>query len=146
MKLLDGGNTSLRHVRKNVAFTGGAGLGAVGTVSLFTVTGTVWIALFTAECTEDLTEGGATATLAVGTAGVTAELLAQINAVDLDNAELWTDGTISGQILTIGAEDVDVLCNANIIATVGAQSISNGTINFDLFYRPVTDNGLVVAA
>ena len=145
MKLLDGGNTSLRHVRKNVAFTGDAGIGAIGTVDLFTVTGVVWISAFMASCTEGL--AGATATLEVGTVSVLTDLfMAQITATNLANTQLWTDGVISGEALQVGSEDIDVMCIANIRATVGTANITNGTIDFDLWYRPVTDNGLVVAA
>ena len=145
-KIVRGNGFNPTHRRKTIAFDGTSGNGATGTAALFTVTGTVWIVAFMAECTESLTEGGATATIAVGTAGVTLELLAAVNAVDLDVSELWTDGLISGQIVQVAAVDIDAMCNANIIATVGAQSIDDGTLVFDLWYRPVTDNGLVVPA
>ncbi len=146
MKIVRGEGTSLRHVRNTIAFDGSAGNGAVGTVAMFTVTGTVWIAAFMAECTENLTEGGATATIAVGVSGVTTELLAAVDAVDLDNTELWTDGLISGGILQAAAADIDVICKADIFATVAVDSVDDGTLVFDLWYRPVTDNGAVVSA
>ena len=145
VRITRGDGTTLQHDRKNVAFTGGAGIGAIGTVDLFTVTGVVWIAAFMASCTENL--AGATATLAIGTVSVLTDLfMAQITATNLTNTQLWTDGLISGEALQIGSEDTDVMCLANIRATVGTANITNGTIDFDLWYRPVTDNGLVVAA
>lgn len=123
-----------------VALTGAAGAGAVGTVNLFTVTGTVVVSIF-AVCSEDL--AGATATLEVGIAGNTAGLLAQTLATDIDNGEVWVDNTPatieavpSSRVLTNGTD---------IIGTVGTANITDGTLTFYCLWRPLSNDGNIVA-
>jgi hypothetical protein len=126
---------------KAVAFTGAAGLGAQGTVSLFTVTGTVLMSLF-AVCSENL--AGASATIEVGISGNTAALLAQTTATDIDSGEVWIDNapaTVealpSSRILAAGTD---------VIATVATADITDGTLTFYALWRPLSDDGLVEAA
>ena len=131
--------------RKTVAFTGGAGLGAIGTVALFTVTGAVKIAVI-ATCSETLV--GA-ATLECGIAGTTAGIIAQIaDATDLITGEIWADATPTLALDTLANSELNfVMGNGqDIFLTVGAAAITDGTITFNIVWSPVNATGNVVAA
>ena len=130
---------------KLVEFTGGANLGAVGTVPLFTVTGSVWVTV-TSFCTESLTEAGATATISVGITGITAGLIALVNAVDIDIGEIWFDATpVDMEVLTsVGGAFIGG--GEDIFATIAAQDVDDGTLEFVCFWTPLSSDGLVVAA
>lgn len=149
------GNAALRHVRKSITFTGGAGAGAVGTVALFTLTGRVLLEGLAVYCTSTLTSGGAP-TLSLGTASATTALVGTINPATDIGTDDWAH-VGGGQAGACGAGTITSTLNAagvavpkgiseSIIYTVGTASITGGTIILDLFYRPVTDNGLLVAA
>ncbi|HQF70483.1 MAG TPA: hypothetical protein PLH39_04295 [Promineifilum sp.] len=130
--------------RKVVAFDGNAGNGQIGTVALFTVTGAVAINI-TAICTETLV--GA-ATLECGTPGATAGIIAQIaNATALATGEIWYDGTPTTVLDTLAASMLGFVIGdgADIQLTVGAANITDGTIEFTVFWTPLTANGNVVA-
>ena len=133
----------IRPVRTTIAFDGSSGNGATGTVTVFTLTGRVWLLGLSAFCTENLTEGGATSTIKLGTASSTAGLIAVVNSVDIDNNEWWMDGTPAAGLVQMNTAQVDVLLSENVILTVATQSVSNGTIIFDAWYKTVTANGLL---
>ena len=133
------------RVSKLVEFDGEAGNGAAGTVALFTVTGSVWVTV-TSFCTESLVESGATATISVGITGITAGLIALVNAVDIDIGEIWFDATpVDMEVLTsIGGAFIGG--GENIFATVAAADVDDGTLEFVCFWTPLSSDGLVVAA
>ena len=132
-----------KRVIKTVAFDGGAGSGAVGTVALFTVTGAVY-ALIVGYCTENLTEAGATATISVGVAGDTACVIALVNAVDIDSGEIWFDATPANHEVLAGIGGTFLA--TSVIATIAAQNVTDGTIQFVAFWTPLSSNGNLVAA
>ena len=143
-----------RHVRSTIAFDGTGGNGAVGTVDVFTITGRVYIARFVAYCTENLTEGGATATIELGGATDINGLLAQVTATALDNTEWWHASGIIGGLASLGSQatsgattsQIDKVTDEDIILTVGTQSVDDGTVIFDCWYTPITDGASLVAA
>jgi hypothetical protein len=128
---------------KTVAFTGAAGLGAIGTVDLFTVVGDVMLQLI-AVCSEDL--AGASATLEAGVASNTAELHGQETATNIDNGDVVTSdaGINVGAGLSLNSYFVGG--GADIIATVGTANITDGTLKYYAIWRPLSSDGSVVAA
>ena len=129
------------HAESIITFDGGAGSGAVGDVTVFTITGRVWLLGITAFCTSGLSEGGATATIQLGTAAVDGGLIAVVNAVNIDTNEWWADGTPVAEMAQMDAAQVDVLLSADIVALIGAQAVSGGVIVFNARYLPITSNG-----
>lgn len=128
---------------KQVAFTGAAGLGAVGTVNLFTVTGTVLVSVF-AVCSENL--AGATATLEIGISGNTQGVIPQVTATDVDDGEILVSGGGLGTVENLSAESKVLTGGTDVIATVGTADITDGTLTFYCLWRPLSDDGNVVAA
>lgn len=135
-----------KRVVKIVTFDGGAGSGAVGTVNLFTITGGVDID-FEAFCTTNLTEAGATATIEVGIAGKTDYVIATTDAVEIDAGEVWHDATPDSTIeLTSDASKEVTIYDSDIIATIGAQNVTGGVIEFSIIYTPRTSGSSLVEA
>ena len=142
-------STPVRRATKTIAFTGAAGLGAVGTVTVFTITGRVYIEPIVCFCTETLEEAGATATIALGVADDTDAFIGQVNATTVALNDWWTaavslpgavtSGAAAGSGATTSSHWKTV--SGNIIITVGAQNVTNGTLIFDCFYTPLTDDG-----
>ena len=146
-----------RRVIKSITFTGGAGLGAVGSNALFTVTGNVLCRVM-ATCSVNLEEAGATATIVAGTATDTNAFMAQINAVDFDANEKWIAAAAptASPVLFRSNLDVEaaaasniagwVVCSENIILTVGAQAVNGGTAAFIVYWVPLTSGSSIAAA
>lgn len=126
----------VRAPDKTITFTGAAGAGAVGAVTVYTITGRVAIIFFPPPfCTTGLTEAGATATVALGTASATGGVLTAANAVDIDTNEWWTDPISAGIASTFGEKPL----SENLIITVGAQNVNGGVLVFQgIYYIPLT--------
>jgi len=134
--------------RKVLVFDGGAGSGAVGANTLFTVTGAIHVMLV-AACIESLTEALATATVEVGISSDTAGLIPQTNAVDIDVGEIWRDATPSGMEVMSSFGGAFIGDGEDIILTVAGgagRNVNDGTISFTCFWTPLTPDGSVVAA
>lgn len=130
-------------VKKSVTFSNVAGGGAIGTVALFTVTGMVYAKVI-GICSVDLV--GA-ATLEVGVTGSTALCLAQIaNATTLDTGEIYADNTPAAFKAVSDTVPPENVITTAIFATVGAANITAGQVDFYCIFRPISDNGAVVAA
>ena len=98
--------------------------GATGTTDLFTVTGTVALRIF-AVCSTNLV--GSTATLEAGIAGLTAGLLAQTTAEDIDASEVWID-TVPAKIETLPSRVV--MTSGTIIQTIDTAALSAGVLTY----------------
>lgn len=132
-------------VRKTIAFTGAAGLGAQGAVPLFTLTGSVFVEEIGGVVTEDIVSGGS-ATLALGVTGATGLFIAATAKAQLAVATpVWvsTTGTAGGIVLPAGAQRS--LIAASIIGTVATADITDGTIVITVRYFPHSADGALVA-
>ena len=130
---------------KNVTFAGGAGTGAVGTVSLFTVTGSVLLNMV-CVCSGSLT-GQAGATVEVGIAGATATIIAQTLAANIDNGEIWHDNSPDSDIEAGGVMASYIIAGgADVILTVGVGNVSSGSLAIQAWWTPITVDGAVAAA
>jgi hypothetical protein len=139
------GWTGGRKVSQTIAFDGGAGSGAVGTVALFTVTGNVTLRMV-AYCTEDLVSGGG-GTCEVGCTGNTNGIIAQTTATAIDDGEVWFSNTpVSGLTATTNIGQYLIVDGADIILTVGTGDVTDGTIVFDCYWTPMDSTSSVVAA
>jgi hypothetical protein len=136
------------YVTKTITFAGGTlnGIGDINGTSnpltLFTVTGTVALKLFATVGT-DL--AGATAKLEIGTALSTAGLIAQSTCTDIDANEIWHDATpdASVELWTVATEKI---VRQNVIATASVADITGGVLTFHCIWRPISNDGKVVAA
>lgn len=124
---------------KTITYVAGT-TGAVGTTTLFTVTGSVCLNV-SALCTSSLTSGGA-ATIAVGTATSTACLANQVTATTVTNHMVYHDA-----ILAVGSTVSNLhILNEDVIQTIGTTTITGGTLIFFCYWTPLSADGNVVAA
>ncbi len=123
---------------KSITFAA-ATTGAVGTTTLFTVTGTVAINVI-GFCTTDLTGSG---TIEVGVAGNTAVLCDQQSATAIDNHEVWYD-----DVLAVGGNVYGTwhVINQDVIQTIASNTVTAGVLNYYCTYVPLSDGAHVVAA
>ena len=141
------GLQELRRAIASVTFTAG-GTGAAGTATaLFTVTGQVIVVHLVPFCTTSLTESAGTPTLALGVVGSTALFVAATTATVIDADEFWVDTAPDANGIAIPAALSDIAITDNIQCLVGGtNNISAGVIEFGLYWRPLSADGLVVPA
>jgi len=131
---------------KVVTFNAGAGNGAVGQISLFTVTGAVAFNL-SAICTTLLaTQAGAT--ISVGTATTVDGIIAVTTGVDIDAGDIWFAAAPATVLDTIanGMLEFVIGDGADITADVLVDTIDSGVIEFRCFWTPLTVGASVAAA
>lgn len=144
--LPEGAQPTLTH--KSITFTGAAGLGLVGNVPLFTVTGEVLIQAIVPYVVDDLTEAGQGSTLALGVTNATTLFIGATLVVNLDTGEFWTEPTGAGVAdsgITVPAALKDAAISSNIVGTVAVQNCDGGTLRFDVYWRPLSASATVVA-
>lgn len=116
--------------------------GAVGAVTLFTITGCVAVRVF-GVC--GLTLEGA-ATLEVGISGATAIVLAQIaNATSLLTNEIYTDATPTTVVEALPSRLI-ISNGQDIIQTIGSTALTAGQLTYYCIWAPLSETGNVVAA
>lgn len=107
--------------------------------TLFTVTGIVEVSVI-GHCTTLL--DGATATLEVGVTGLTAGLIAQTTATDIDLNEFWVDTAPA----IAEAWPTPKIIRLSIIETVGTANITSGGMTYYCLWRPISSDGALVSA
>ena len=141
--LITRGNVPPYLATVTITFTGAAGLGAVGAVPMFTVTGEVLIERIVPFCTTLLTEAAATATLALGVTNQTSLFINATTATGIDADEFWVDTGPDASGVALPAACKDIVITANIIGTVAAQNIDSGVLRVDVWWRPLSSDGNV---
>lgn len=136
-------------VKKTITFDGntanaiGDHDGTADPTTLFTVTGDVMVLVLGVVKT---TLVGA-ATIEVGVTGATAAILAQVaDATTLAVNEGWyADATSS--LAELATTRVNIIGGGlDIIMTLASANVTAGVIDFYCFWRPLSDDGMVVAA
>lgn len=132
---------------KSITFAAGTTGLAGAQTDIFTVTGEVEIVSIVPFCTTLLEESAATPTLSLGVAGSVALFVAATDAVDIDADEFWVDTDPDAYGVAIPALCKNVAITANVVCKVaGTNNISAGVIRFDVYWRPLSSDGKVVAA
>lgn len=130
------------RVRSTITFTGAAGAGAIGIVTVFTITGRIWLKHLSVFCTASLTESAPTSDISLGTASVANNLITSatggVTAID---AGLFWAGATPLALIQETALTVDVLVSENIILTVSGADVTGGVLIIDAWYEPISDNG-----
>ena len=137
-------------VTKSMTFAGatandpGDESGTGNPATLFTVTGDVILRVI-AICKTTLT--GASATLEIGVSGDTASLIAQTTGTDIDVNEVWHDNApdATKELDSVSAPMI-ISNEQDIIQTVATADVTAGAITYYCQFRPLSDDGNVVAA
>ena len=135
---------NLRYAQLLITFDAST-TGAVATHPIFTVTGLVRIRMVI-ECITDLTEGGATATIALGVTNTTNAFIAVTDAVDIDAGHLWYGATpdTNNDFDTAVLDKVINGETEDIVYAVAAETITGGVIIIHYWWEALDENGSVV--
>ena len=128
---------------KSFTFTGAATTGAVGTQTVFTVTGEVEVVELIPICDTDLTSAGG-GSISLGVTGNTVLFIAATVATAIDAAEFWFTTTPTANALAIPAALKNIAITDDIISTVTVGDVTAGVIRYMLLYRPISAGALVV--
>ena len=142
---ISGAFSDYRLAKGNWNFTDDTG--ATGTYTLFTVTGDVMCKL-AASVDIALTSTAANGTAEVGVAGNTAALLVQdvADATAFAIGDSWTLITAANaNAAYLADEDVIIGNGVDIIMTIGTNAMLTGDVDFYCLWRPLSDDGNVVA-
>lgn len=147
--------SELRHVRKTITFDGSANNGLLNdVVPLFSITGRVMLCGHTAYISSSLVCAAAAATILEAYTGIPPYDLHQQTTADLLTGPKWwaTDqgayaghqsvipdpNTIQSTIIGLAIDnDIDLIVRDG----GGGANVTGGTIIFDVWYRPITDDG-----
>ncbi len=127
-----------RAASKTITFTGGAGLGAVGTVAWFTVTGgVVLVREIVGRVTTSLT--GATATISLATTSEAGEFIGATTATSLTTTNnLWASTTPTAGAMVVPGSIKEFYVAENIISTVATAAITAGVLELNVLWTPIT--------
>ena len=144
--LLIGEGAGTRDTMKVVTFTGAASLGAIGTGTVATVTGAVYIEQIIPYCSTNVGVDGGTgaASLQLGVTGATDVFVASTTATDIDAGEFWTTSTPTATTVALPSAMKGIVSNADIkfeVTSSGTQKVTSGVLQFLIVWRPVTSNG-----
>lgn len=143
---ISGTPTEPRHASKSITFDGAAGKGAIGTGTVFTVTGEVLIEKILPFCTTliGVDAGTGVASMQLGVGGATPLLVPSTSAIDIDADEFWEDATPSANGVAAPAALKDVVITQDIqfeVTSTGTQKVNSGVIRFDVWWRPLSPDG-----
>jgi len=146
------------RTKRQITFTGAAGSntwgddgGTLDGGAIFTVTGLVLVKML-AACPTLLDSDGA-ATISVGISGATAIFLPVETATQVDAGQLWVNNAANAAYAVWGEEAAAadnfpeyLLYGQDIILTVaGGANVTAGVLDFYALWRPISDDGDIVA-
>lgn len=126
-----------KKFHKTITFTGAANLGAVGTVPVGTVVGSVLLMYGGVRCTTNLTSAGG-GTLSLGTAGNVDGVIELTTATDIDANDIWQDATPE---VKVSPAIVNLVVADSLILTVATGDVTAGVLEFDFYYLPLSADG-----
>ena len=124
-------------VAKTVTFDA-ATSGAVGAHTLFNITGPCIVKVI-GYCSANLDGSG---TLEVGMVGNTAVLIAQTTGTNIDLGEFWIDNSPA----VYESDFTGKMIATDIVATVGTDTLTAGTITFYCYWSPMDYTSKITAA
>ena len=132
-----------RLLRGRLSFTGAAGLGAVGTVTIATITGQVEINRLYAYVSEALVSVSNTGTITLGVTSNDQVLIAPTTVAPgaFDLGTWWTSsagGVTPGLDLVYSVLGAALATAGNLINTIATNNVTNGQLDYGLWWRPLS--------
>ena len=135
-----------RPATKTITFTGASTLGLVNTnTTFFTVTGEVVVRYIVPFCTTSLTESGGAASISLGVTSSTALFIASSLVADIDANEFWVSTTPTANGIALPATVKEIVITDNILTAHINNTTSGGVLRIDVYWRPLSADGNVVA-
>ena len=146
--------SELRHVRKTITFTGAANLGQLDSpITVFSLTGRVMVERATMFSPNALVGAAlGSVDLAVLPPGFATPIYA-VTASQFSSDNMWSPGVLNTTKVEVGVTFIPnqsfvkdpLVLSANLVLvpsdTGGGADVTGGTIIFDCWYRPITDDG-----
>lgn len=141
-------DNSVRSLRGAITYAAGT-TGAIGTTTLFTVTGDVRIYWIGAKCTTGLTSAGApTWTLgAVGNTNIWTAPQDEMPDVTGWDVGAWADfnsadySAGAGVTWLVGLYPITTAISANIVQTIASATITGGVVRWYVMWSPLSGDG-----
>lgn len=142
---------TVRRATKTVTFTGATGLGEVGSVPLFTVTGEVIVERIVPFCSTSLTVTGGvgTASMQLGVTGATNLFVATTDPTAIDAGEFWVDATPDARGVALPAALKDIVITDSIVAEVTNNEAADAevaTLTFDTKANTTSGDYIVISS
>lgn len=125
-------------LKKSITFSA-LTTGAIGTYTLFTVSGNVSVNVF-GLCVTDLTGSG---TLEIGVADSTAVMCNQQSATAIDANEVWHDASLA---VAANVASHERIIDQNIILTIASNTVTGGVVDIYCTWFPLDSNSTVIVA
>ena len=135
-------NSNQRIASKAITYVAGT-TGAIATVTLFTVTGSVLARTF-AICTTALESGGAS-TIEVGVTGATAIIIALTTSADIIANEIWLDASPTVIVDALPAQLI-IPNGLDIKQKITDATVTAGLLTYYCIWEPLSSGATVVAA
>lgn len=126
-----------KRFKKTITFTGAAGLGAIGSVAVGTVTGSILLTHGAIRCTTLLASAGG-GTVSAGTTNNVDALVAVTTATDIDATEFWQDATPEAEA---SPAIVNIAICEDVILNVLVGAITAGVLEIVFYWLPLSDDG-----
>ena len=142
------GRGPLQRSSATVTFTGAAGLGAIGTYNILTVTGEVLVIAFVPFCTTltGVDAGTGVASMQVGVVNATTLFVGTTDATGIPTNNFWVSQTPNANGIALPAATKDIVITQNIqgqVTSTGTKLVNSGTIRFDVYWLPLSSDGLI---
>src|SRR3990167_8620134 len=126
MAKLTAASPTLLRATKTVTFTGAAGLGAIGTGTVFTLTGEVLVVGLVPFCTLNVAvdAGAGIASIQLGVANNTTFFVASTQADAIDTGEFWVDNAPDANAIAVPSGLKDIALTQDIqfeVTSTGTQ-------------------------
>jgi hypothetical protein len=137
----------LKNSQITIEFGAISGIGAVGDIILFNITGRCLVTHFAVGCSESLL--GA-ATMSIGPPNNDEEFLPDTTATDLDSGNWWDSATPQAQAgNAITDKTIGPVATTNVntlLLNIESAAITDGTIHVFCIWLPLSGDGNIAAA
>ena len=115
-----------------------------GAVSLFTVTGDVFVNIIVVITTN--IASAASANIQLGVVGYTDAMIVDTLSTDMDAREIWNDSGITNEIENLDSIRKYIITDGNNIILTLDDQVDSGAMTFYCFWSPLSNDGKVEVA
>ena len=131
-----------QSITKTIAFNGTAGNGAVGLVTVFTLSGLIYCVKCLVWCIEDLVSAGG-GSVSLGSTANVVGLIAATTATNIDTGEMWLTNAPGVGTIAVPSVMSNAFWGSTISVDVTVGDVTDGTLVFYLEYIPISAGATV---
>ena len=134
--------TQIQKISKTITFTGAAGAGDVGLVTVFTLSGLSYCVKCLIWCTSDLISAGG-GSVSLGSTANVVGLIAATTATTIDTGEMWLTNAPGVGTIAVPSVMSNAFWGSTISIDVTVAAVTGGVLNFYLEYIPISAGATV---